>query len=249
MPDKKYFVIPGPAPDSSFLRLTGDEAHHLSRVSRVKPGEQVTLLDGVGGVYEAIVKKTVGIETELEIVAYTQVRPLPPVDMAIALTRAPRFDIAVEKCCELGLRGIVPLVSERTLRRGKGAAAEKRRLRLERKVIAACKQSGQPYFTHVAPVIDFEGLMESLPSYSSIYLADRDGVGPVTGVAAPGRGAVLGIVGPEGGFTGEERRALIAAGARMLSLGPSRLRSETAAICLAFAIVSASAAERDSQGR
>ena len=109
MPDKKYFVIPEPAPDSSFLHLAGDEAHHLSRVSRVKPGEQVTLLDGVGGVYEAIVKKTAGIETELEIVAYTQVRKPPPVDMAIALTRAPRFDIAVEKCCELGLRELVPV--------------------------------------------------------------------------------------------------------------------------------------------
>jgi 16S rRNA (uracil1498-N3)-methyltransferase len=240
MPEKKYFIISESAPDSGPFRLTGDEAHHLLRVSRVKPGESIALLDGRGGVYDAVLKRGTGADAELDIVAYTKAPPPSPVDMALALTKAPRFDIAVEKCTELGLRGIIPLESERTVRRGEPGAAEKRRLRLERKVIAACKQSGQPYFPHVAPIIGFEELIESLSSYTSIYLADREGDNPVTGISAPGRCAVLGVVGPEGGFTEGERSALIEAGARAISLGPSRLRSETAAICLAFAIVNAS---------
>lgn len=232
MTRKRYFFVSMPSPKKGTVRLRGTEHHHLARVSRIKVGDTVGLLDGRGGVYEARVGRITESETRLGIISYSKSPEMPAVDMALALTRAPRFDLAVEKCSELGVRRIIPFVSERSVWKGKGVEAENKRERLLRKIVAACKQSGQPFFPEVLPILDFASLLEAMPSYSNVYLADREGVGRSAGTC--GAGGILGIVGPEGGLTPEERSEVLDRGAVSLSLGPHSLRSETAAICLLY---------------
>lgn len=232
MTRKRYFAVSPPAPGKSLIRLSGIEHHHLARVTRIKVGDIVGLLDGEGGIYEANVSRITEDETRVEVLSYRKAKKQHPVDMALAVTRAPRLDMAVEKCSELGVRKIIPFASGRSIWRGGGTESEKKRERLLRKVIAACKQSGQPYFPEVTPVLDFNSFLEIMTSYPKVYLADRRGSKRIA--RAGGAGEILGIVGPEGGLTAEERRKVIGGGAELISLGPHSLRSETAAVCLMF---------------
>jgi 16S rRNA (uracil1498-N3)-methyltransferase len=198
-------------------------------------GERVILLDGAGGIYQAAVRRVGSEGVEFELLEREHVPGPRPVDLALSITRAHRFDLAVEKCTELGVRSFIPLTTERSVWRGGRREVQRRHERLKRKVIAACKQSGQPHFPDVLPVHDIESLLGIMSSYEQVYLADPAGDG--LDAFSPSSGDTLGIVGPEGGFSPQERSALVGAGARPLSLGSSRLRSETAAICLLFVLM------------
>ena len=80
------------------------------------------------------------------------------------------------------------------------------------------------------------GLLARLPGYRRVYLADGGGAGLEETGGPPAEGGILAVVGPEGGLTGQERDELVSCGAIPVSLGKARLRSETAAICLLFAL-------------
>lgn len=237
MTDKKHFDVSELTPSADTFRMTGPEYHHIVRVSRVKVGESVRLLDGKGGLYEARVERMTEHETVLRILSHEKQSGPPPIDMALALFKASRFDIAVEKCSELGLRSFIPYLCERCVWRGGEEEGERKRDRIMRKTRAACKQSGQANFPAVSKPVLFESLLEMLPSYTSILVADIGGVDPSEKLGLKGTGSILGIVGPEGGLSPAERGRLIEAGAVAVSLGASRLRSETAAICMLYRIL------------
>ncbi|MCK4235798.1 MAG: RNA methyltransferase, partial [Candidatus Krumholzibacteria bacterium] len=184
--------------------------------------------------FEARVRDISGSQVELEVLSCFEAKAPPVVDMALAVTRAPRLDMAVEKCSEIGVRRIIPFISSRSIWRGDGRSNERKRDRLVRKAETACKQSGQPFFPEVSRVISFNSLVGIIPSYAGAYLAHRGGENLEVLPREMGVGGVLGIVGPEGGLTSEELDSLQEAKAVLLSLGHFRLRSETAAICLLF---------------
>ncbi len=234
MSRKRYIIAEGVSPGQRRARLTGAEYHHLTDVMRATKGDQVALLDGDGGVYEAVIEKITGNEALLEIISHERVEKRSAADMALAVIKAHRFDIAVEKCSELGAGRIIPFSSTRSVWRGDEDRAERKRLRMERKVASACKQSGRPYFPVVMPVVDFDSLVEIASSYSRIYVADDAGCPPSKCPSASACGSVLGIVGPEGGFTKTELDRLIGLGAVPMSLSPCTLRAETAVICLLY---------------
>jgi 16S rRNA (uracil1498-N3)-methyltransferase len=231
---KRYFTSDHISQNRKRIALTGDEYHHLVRVSRAREGEEVTVLDGVGGIYEATVARLGRNEAVLRVRSYRRAAGPPRIDMALALTRAHRLDFAVEKCTEIGTRQFIPFTAERSVWRGGEREAAHKRERLERKVMAACKQSENPYFPAVEEVSDFDRLISMSGEYAAVCFGDREGAFPLTGVEICAGGQVLGIVGPEGGFTDRERERLIECGAHGISLGPHALRSETAAICLLF---------------
>jgi 16S rRNA (uracil1498-N3)-methyltransferase len=218
--------------------LQGSEFHHCVRVSRVRPGDVVKLLDGRGCTYEARVRSIGPREALLDVISRRkELEPLP-VDIALGMIRAPRFDLAVEKCTELGVRRLIPFASDRSVWRGGAVEAGRAVERMRRKIAASCKQSGRPFFPWIDAPADFEALMARLGSYTAVFLAEQD---PEEGaseiVAGAPSGPVLGIVGPEGGLTPGERAELIGGGAVPVSLGPFRLRGETAAICLAYRLI------------
>ena len=212
-------------------------------------GDEVTLLDGVGGLYSARVESIGADEAHLEVIEVSNAGAPPQVDLALPAIKAQRLDLAVEKCTEIGFNELLLFSSRRSVWRGGEREVERKRERLERKIISACKQSGQPFFPRIGAVTGLEGLLESIPRYGRVYLADSRGeaVGESDG---PSKGRkVLAIVGPEGGFDEGERAGLVAAGAIPVSLGRSRLRSETAAIILLFAVRSRIEQEIDSGAR
>jgi len=200
-------------------------------------GDVVKLLDGHGGTYEARVARIGEHEAVLDVISFSKAIEPPPVDIAIGIIKAPRFDLAVEKCTELGVRRLIPFRAERSVWRGAGDEGDLKVERIRRKIVATCKQSGRPYFPEIDRVESFESLVERTAAYAASFVADQDSAlsGP-DGVQA-GDGPVLGIVGPEGGLSPTEMERLVAKGAKLLSLGPFRLRTETAAICLSYRLM------------
>ena len=234
MSSERYFIIPPGSERDDVVILDGSEFHHCVRVCRVRVGDGIKLLDGRGGTYDARVERIDEREARVRVLAVTKADELPPIDIALGVIKAPRFDLAVEKCTELGVRRLIPFTSQRCVWQDEGDAASLKIERIRRKIIASCKQSGRPYFPEIARVMQFNVLAEELSRYRTVYLGDRR-AGETAAAAGRARGGpVLGIVGPEGGFSPAERTTLVDGGALPLSLGPFRLRSETAAFCLLY---------------
>lgn len=231
---ERFFPIDAESLGDGVAVLRGGEFHHLAHVIRARAGQELTLLDGSGGIYAARVKSVGTEEAILEILDARSVDRPPEIDLALPALKAPRLDVAVEKCTEVGFGTLILFSSKRSVWKERDAG--RKRERLERKIVSACKQSGQPFFPRVGAITDLNGLLERIPEYGRVYLADDRGVVLEETGTPPAEGVILAIVGPEGGFTGIERTELVASGALPVSLGGARLRSETAAICLLYAL-------------
>ena len=244
MAEDSYFFIDPPEGEPEVVVLDGSEFHHCTKVCRVKAGQHVKLLDGRGSVYDAVVERIGPREARLRVTGATKALEQPRVDLALAVLKAPRLDIALEKCTEIGVRRFIPFTAARSVWRGDGGGSAAKLDRMKRKVAAACKQSGQPYLPVVEAVSDFAGFLERLGLYERVFVAERGAVSMRTDMSAA-RGSILGVVGPEGGFEPDEARRLTECGAVALSLGPFRLRSETAAVCLLYRLTSDLLAARE----
>jgi len=231
------------APQQGQARLQGDEARHLARVLRAKVGDAITLFDGSGRSWlarvTAIGRDDVGFEVET---AFPAPEPAPPggssthLTLAVALPKGDRQKWMVEKLTELGVARLIPLTTER----GVAEATAGAKARLERVVIEACKQSGRNTLMEIAPGMSLDQLAAGPAGQSRCVVADPGGtaLAVASPVAATGSPAqlplpLLGLVGPEGGFTPEELIAADSMGCTRIALGAHILRVETAAIALA----------------
>ena len=213
--------------------LDGDAGHRLARVMRVQTGDQLRVFDGRGREREARVAAISGGEVTLALLDTVEPPPEAPVDIVLccAFPRAQRGDWIIEKATELGVAAFVPLEAmHAVLRPGDGRIA-----RWERIAVAAAEQCRRAVVPTVEDALDGIDLLlvadltdDPLPTIAEA-LADR-GEG-----ATPHR---IGIaIGPEGGWSDEERVAWREQGARLVTLGPQSLRVETAAIvALAYAL-------------
>ena len=210
--------------------LTGREAHHLASVRRFGPGDYVTLFNGDGNDYAAVVlgtgKKTVSVSI-LRTDPVDRELPLPLV-IASALPKGDRADFLIEKLTELGVTRFIPLVTSRSVVQPKDAAVEK----FTRAVIEASKQCGRNRLMSVDPPRAWAAFLKlpDLPEQRFVLHTSED---------SPGRlvpGACVVAVGPEGGFAPEEVSAAVASGWVAASLGPRVLRVETAAVAAAVLV-------------
>ncbi len=204
------------------MELTGDPARRLASVLRLTPGDEVSVFDGWGHERRArieVVRR--GLVTLSLGAAVEPLAELPvPVVLCAAFPRGGRGDWLVEKATELGAAALVPLEADRSVMHpGDGRVDRWRRIAIE-----AAEQSGRatlPRFTTEAP------------ADALVLIADLGtGLTPREALVDLEVPAVALHIGPEGGWTSEERARQAAAGAVRVSLGPRPLRSETAAITL-----------------
>jgi 16S rRNA (uracil1498-N3)-methyltransferase len=213
--------------------LAGPEARHLASVRRLGIGERVELFDGEGKVATAVIKRIERRKVELvvEVVETYETRGTGRIVIAASITKGERFNWLVEKCTELGVDRITPVVFERTVKLGPQGFERWRRV-----AISACKQSGRVFLPQIDGPMSVPDAIESLkkdhPKARFIYgsfSADADAV------VNEGFGDtdVVGLVGPEGGLTGKEKALLEAADFAGVRLTGPVLRLETAAVALA----------------
>ena len=225
-----FFVDPHDIHGTTAL-LKGDEYKHLARVLRKREGEHITLIDGNDHSYDALIRLIDAHQAECEIlhVHDRMNEPRISVTLAVSLLRNPaRLDVLVEKTTESGVRTIIPMLCERTIPRSDKHA------RLEKIALSAMKQCGRSYLPRIEPLRAFDTLVGSSGSFDLRLIPHEKTeqshfIGSVL-QHHPNVTSVLVLVGPEGGFTDEELTAADRHGFVPISLGPRRLRTETAAI-------------------
>jgi 16S rRNA (uracil1498-N3)-methyltransferase len=246
---ERYFVEEPISGDH--VTLSEAESHHLIHVMRVTPGTRVTLFDGGGDEFAAVVDRLGRANVELSILSRESVNRELPFDLTlgVALPKGDRQKWLVEKAVELGVTRIVPLQTKRSV-----AQPVKQALaRLRRTVIEASKQCGRnrllqidqprawPNFVGDATDAPCRLLAHPGGEEQQLRLSEEEPAeqNPLFQQPAPfARSSYCVAVGPEGGFAEEEVALAVAAGWRVIDLGPRILRVETAALMLTAAIAS-----------
>ena len=219
--------------------LTGSDAEHLVRVLRVAPGQVFELSDN-RNVYLAEVESARKSSVVFRILEQL---PAPQASVAItllaALIKFERFEWLLEKATELGVAAVQPVESVRT-ERGLAEGSRKRSTRWERVLREASEQSRRAHLPELKPVARFNEALKTAEG-TRLFLDEAPNARPILHVIPELRNAddrVQLLVGPEGGWTDEEREYAIQAGWRACSLAGNVLRAETAAIA-ALAVVQA----------
>lgn len=204
--------------------LAGPEAHHLHSVRRIGVGETIVLFNGDGFEYPAEVlgvgKKAIHLQVGPPVAADRE-RSVP-LWIASAIPKGDRLDFLIEKLTELGVSRFVPLIAERSAVRPKAEVVSK----YERIAIEASKQCGRNVLMAVEAPVAWSDFVNraGLPTRKLILQPGA------TSILAGSSEATVVSVGPEGGFTDNE---LTLPGWTPVSLGPTILRIETAAIAAA----------------
>ena len=215
------------------LRLTGREAHHLSRVLRVRKGESLLCFDGRGREAEAVVREIKPKETLLEMGPARQVPASAcSISLGIAVPGQGKLEEIVNSSTQLGVRRILPLLTERTVVQFTPDRFDRKRAHLEQVSIEAAKQSGTSHLPEILPLTTWRQLLPTFEQYDHVLMATVEGPHePLREILRSSKTAqLLLLIGPEGDFSPEEIRQGVQAGARRIGLGSSVLRCETAVV-------------------
>lgn len=203
------------------LILTVDGTY-LGAVLRLKPGDKVKLFDDATGEWLAEIAEAGKKRVTLTVGDKLREREtVPDLWLLFAPIKRGRIDWLIEKATELGAARLVPVLTRRTV-------VERLNLdRLRAHAIEAAEQCERTALPDLAEPVKLDALLRRWPAHRTLYFADEGGGAPF----APDPGPAAILIGPEGGFTREERAAIRALpSARPVSLGPRILRADTAAL-------------------
>ena len=215
------------------MLLRAEETRHATKVLRHKKGDLIIASDGSGRSFEAEIVSTSADELEARIVKTDIGRNEPKikVSLAVGLTKGEKMDWLVEKATELGVIAIYSFFARYgELKWGKEQIA-KNVARWRRIAVAAFKQSCRSVIPQVEVLANLAEVMDRGTDGEILAAHPVPEAKSVAGSIGTGE-KIMGIVGPEGGFTPEEVSILQKTGSRLVSLGPRRLRTETAGLIL-----------------
>lgn len=206
------------------VQLDSGQANYLGNVMRLGEGDELLVFDGHSGEWLARISRAAKRSMTLQVEQQTrEPESLPDVWLAFAPVKRTQTDWLVEKATELGVMRIVPVITRRTI------VGRVKLERLEAIAIEAAEQCGRTRVPEVDDPLPLQHLLDHRDSLRTLYFADEGG-----GEWAPDAftaGPCVILIGPEGGFTEEERAAIRRApNAEPVSLGPRILRAETAAV-------------------
>lgn len=240
MARRRFFV---PEIRRNAAELTGPDAEHLVRVLRVEPGQRFELSDN-RNIYLAEVETARKSVVQFRIIELIAPKSAPfHLTLIAALFKFDHFEWMIEKATELGVSTIQPVEAVRT-ERGLAQASAKRLPRWERIALEASQQSRRDHLPRIEATVHFTKSLATVANVR-LLLDESPEVLPILRclpVERPARQQIALLLGPEGGWTEEERMQALAAGWQSCSLGPTVLRAETAAIA-ALAITGAWATE------
>jgi 16S rRNA (uracil1498-N3)-methyltransferase len=238
------FYLPPAECKTGTLTLAGREAHHALHVLRVRPGDQVAILDGAGGEFLCRVENFDRDKVQLALLETKSV-PAPPCQVTLlqAVPKGKIIESIIQKATELGVARIVPLLTERVVMELDEKQAGRKAEKWQQVAIEAIKQCGAGWLPRVEPPVTPKEFLARKEIFELPLIASLQ-----PGAAPPRkyfrefesqhgrkpRSACIWI-GPEGDFTGEEVSAIASAGALPITLGKLVLRVETAATyCLSI---------------
>ncbi len=214
--------------------VDGDEGFHAATVRRIRRDEQLILGDGVGGLARCVVEQTGRDGLQARVLDRWQVPPVQPAVTVIqALPKAERSELAIELATEAGADALVAWQAARCVARWDGARADKGLRRWRAVARAAAQQSRRAYVPSVDGVLSTAALTRRIgdvvASGGTVLALHESATGQLTDLSLPQAKSVMLVVGPEGGIAPDELAALTEAGAVAVRLGPTVLRTSTAA--------------------
>lgn len=215
-----------PLAEGAIVTIEGPQAHYLARVMRVGQGDTVILCDDRTGEWAARVTQagkrdvTLSVETRLR-----EREAVPDFTLCAALLKKDRFDLVLEKACELGVRAVQPVLTRRCV-------ADKLNLDRARSILVeAAEQCARTALPDLHAPVKLDVLLKDWPTNRTLFFADENGGENAAQQFTAAKGPAALLTGPEGGFDEAERTSIRALGqARAITLGPRILRGETAAI-------------------
>lgn len=204
--------------------LDEEDLHHLVHAMRAKAGEVFSVTDNQGQMAEVKIKKTKPFECEL-LQVKTLEKPFP-ITLCLCLFQMNRLEWAVQKLCELNIKAIQFIVSERCQLRELVASKMER---LTKITLEVQKQCGRAYPLELLPCVP---LKEFTFNKNDTYIVGAITPTATKKITTPDKKSVLVFVGPEGDFTQEEYDFLQKHGTQFIDLGNIILKSETAALVL-----------------
>jgi 16S rRNA (uracil1498-N3)-methyltransferase len=209
------------------VSIDGAEARHAVTVSRLAVGETVSIGNGRGLVVSGPVVTAEHTELAIEVAVVTDApRVEPAIFLAQALAKGDRDELAVQAATELGVDGVIPWTAGRSISRWEGAKVVKGHDRWSAIVREATKQSIRPWLPDVLDLVSTNQLAKLAGEVRMLVLEPTAELA-LSALEPDGRDIVL-VVGPEGGIAPNELTALDAAGATLVRLGDTVLRTSTA---------------------
>ncbi len=234
-----------PLATGTSLALPAGAARHV-QVLRLQPGQALTLFDGRGGEFDAVIEHMGRSDVQVLIGQHHDIEreASVPVHLVTGMPANERMDWLVEKITELGVQRLTPLMTERSVLRLQGERADKKLAHWQSVVVAASEQCGRNSLMHIdAPQTLTQWLARAETSTNPSMLRGVLSLSPQASALGhvrdqtPAGTAWLLVSGPEGGLSPSEESALLAHGLVPLSLGPRVLRAETAAMAAVTRLV------------
>ena len=207
--------------------LNSDNSHHLNKVLRFPVGKNITVFNGDGFDYKALVqdaKKT----TSLKIISKARNNSESTLDLTLAqgIAKGEKMDFLIQKAVELGVTRIIPMKLERCVVRLSDEKVQKKIDHWQKIANHACEQSGRSVIVSVSDPVTLEGLLEE-KGHNGFVLHHRAQIG-LSQVQKTSKATIL--IGPEGGLTEKEVSDSEVAGYQSINIGKRVLRTETASL-------------------
>lgn len=235
------FFAPSLDPGTIRIDLDEGESRHAVQVLRLLPGDTVELLDGAGRIAEGILEESTRRSARIRVVRISDTARAPiPVHLCVALLKGRGLDLVLEKCVELGATGLSWIDAAHCVSRLVPDEIPRKQAAWRQSLIEAAKQSRNPWLPELRGPLALPRILDGIrtPDDLTLLASLRPGSRPVSRVLEergasgnPVRAFHL-LVGPEGDFTEAEEARIVSAGGIRVSLGPTILRAETAALAM-----------------
>lgn len=226
----RFFVNESEINDHT-IKVMGDNFNHITNVLRYKVGDEITISDGNGMDYLCIIKaiNKDDIITNIVDIISNDAEPSIQVTLYQALPKADKMELIIQKCIEIGVTKIVPVVTEHTIVNISNKESKKL-ARWNKIAESAAKQCGRGIIPIVDNVATFkEAIKDSTKLDKVIIPYEREKENSLKSIIKDFKGSNIGIfIGPEGGFSNAEINLAIDNGVQPITLGKRILRTETA---------------------
>ncbi|MFZ2315321.1 MAG: 16S rRNA (uracil(1498)-N(3))-methyltransferase [Gammaproteobacteria bacterium] len=217
--------------NQSTIRLDEKATHHLARVLRAAVGDHLTIFNGEGGEYEAVIAHIDKKAVTVELLRFVDRDVESPIHIYLAqgIARGEKMDFIVQKAVELGVSKIIPLVTERCNVRLSGDREEKRIEHWQSVIISACEQSGRNKLPEIMPPQTLAEWLD-VATMDHAFVLSPHVEQKLANVSIADQSSVAVLIGPEGGLSDQEVSMANQKGFSSLNLGPRVLRTETATV-------------------
>ena len=232
-----HFFVPGEQIKDNKAVITGPDFNHIANVLRMKTGEQIEILDGCGHKYSGEIAEFKKNEIIVDLLGNFEVDSELPVKIVLfqGFPKSDKMEQIIQKCVELGVHEIVPVMTSRTIVKLDEKKSDKKIERFNAISLSAAKQSGRGIIPEVTNVMSFREALEYAKKLDKLIIPyeDAEEMSRTRDVFNSIKDGSIGVfIGPEGGFSEEEVLAARDIRAVPVTLGKRILRTETAGMAV-----------------